>query len=128
MKNFHYTKSSKKSVSEALKIVQETSEQEGFGVLHIHDIKETMKGKGYDIPPAYIVEICDPKLVHKLIVDDPLVLLFLPCKVAIFTEADQTVVSALMPPVAEHYMPGLDFREFHPAAEQALKKIVEAAL
>ncbi|MFH1862036.1 MAG: DUF302 domain-containing protein [bacterium] len=127
MKDFHYTRSSQRSVVEALEIVQKASVQENFGVLHVHDVRETLKKKGFDTPPAFIVEICKPEVAQKLIQVDPLVLLFLPCKIAIFSEGGETVISALTTAVPEHYLPGVDFSEFHPGIEQSLRNIVDAA-
>jgi len=128
MKNFHYTKTSRKKPEEALKIVQETSVKEGFIIIQTLDVQAILKGKGIDIPPAYIVELCEPRAARQLIKDDPLIMHFLPRKVLIFTEVDQTVVSASMPLLMEHFMPRVDFTEISPVLEEAMTRIVNAAL
>ena len=128
MKNFHYTKTSSKKPEEALKIIQEQIVKAGFTVLQTLDVRAILKTKEMDIPSAYIIEYCDPKLAHQLLSDDPLILHFLPCKVLVFTEADQTVVSASMPLLMQHFMPRVDFSEIGPLLETALAKIVDSVL
>jgi uncharacterized protein (DUF302 family) len=126
MKNFHYTKTSKRRPDDALRMVQEEATKAGFAVIQTLDVQAILKSKGMTIPAAFIVELCEPALARTLIADDPLILHFLPCKILIFVEADQTVVSASMPLLMSHFMPRVDFSEIGPALESALMKIVDA--
>ncbi len=128
MKNFHYTKTSRKKPEEALKIIQEQIVKAGFTALQTLEVRAILTAKGMNIPSAYIIEYCDPKLAHQLLSDDPLILHFLPCKVLVFTEADQTVVSATMPLLMQHFMPRVDFSEVSSIIEAAVTGIVNAAL
>jgi uncharacterized protein (DUF302 family) len=128
MKNFHYTRPSTRTVEDALTIIQDAAIQEGYGILHVHDVAGTLKKKGYKIHPAYIVEVCQAEIAHTLITTDPLTLHFLPCKIAIFTEAGQTIVSAMLTSPLEHCIPGLNYKDISPAIHMALEKIVQAAL
>lgn len=115
-------------MEEALNLVQDATIREGFGVLHVHNVTEALKKKGFELFPAYIVEVCQPQIAHQLITIDPLILLFLPCRIAVFSEAGQTVVSAQLTAPMEHYIPGLNYSEVSPIICAALQKIVDAAL
>ena len=128
MKNFHYTRTSKKKPDEALKTVQEQIVSAEFAIIQTLDVRAILKAKGREVPAAYIVEFCNPHIAHKLLMDDPLILHFLPCKVLVFSEADQTVVSASMPLLMQHFMPRMDFSEIGRTLEAALTKIVDSAL
>jgi len=42
-----------------------------FGVLHVHNLKETLKNKGFDLPnQCRILEICNPKQAIAVLEED----------------------------------------------------------
>ena len=72
--------------------------ENGFGVLTRVDVKATLKEKiGEDFRPYLIMGICNPKLAHKAVESDPLMGLFLPCKVTVEQVDDGTLISILNP-------------------------------
>jgi uncharacterized protein (DUF302 family) len=51
-----------KSVEQAVTDLQDAVARHKFGVLHIHNLQETLKKKGVELPNAcQILEICNPQ-------------------------------------------------------------------
>lgn len=77
-----YTVDSSKNVNDALEDLQQAVKREGFGVLHIYDLQETLRSKGHDLPEScYILEICQPQQAVKVLSEDMGMNIALPCRV-----------------------------------------------
>ncbi|MEH7303337.1 DUF302 domain-containing protein [Neobacillus drentensis] len=110
---FHYTVESNKSLPEAVKAVEEALKEEKFGVLWSFNIQEKLKEKGVDLEKEYIVlEVCNPHEAKRVLMENNLVGYFLPCKVVVYRDENQTKIgmpkpSALMNMVAEEKIVGI---------------------
>jgi uncharacterized protein (DUF302 family) len=82
---------------EARKRVEEKAGQEGFRVLHVHDVQATLKEKGFTIDPTVIVEVCNAGLASQALGLDPRAALMMPCKVTIQEKGGEVVLSTLLP-------------------------------
>ena len=72
--------------------------ENGFGVLTQVDVKATLKEKiNEDFHPYLIMGVCNPKLAHRAIDSDPLMGLFLPCKVTVEEVDGGSLVRVLDP-------------------------------
>lgn len=65
-----YTVRTKKSFEEAVTAVEQETKSAGFRVLHIHNVKETLKEKGFIIEPLKIIEICNAKSAYAVLKAD----------------------------------------------------------
>jgi uncharacterized protein (DUF302 family) len=59
----------------------------GFGVLHVHDLGNTLRSKGVDFEEqCRVFEVCNPVQAAKVLSVDMRLNMALPCRISIFTE------------------------------------------
>lgn len=69
-----------KSPQQAAEDLEASVKRNDFGVLHIHDLKQTLKKKGFELPnKCRIFEIYNPKLALEVLTDDMSMNMELPC-------------------------------------------------
>ena len=90
MEKFDYTVGTNKSVDEAVEAIVAKSKERGFGVLHIHDVKEILARKGYEREPLKIIEICSPRYASEVLKADIKISLMLPCPISVYMEMGKT--------------------------------------
>ena len=70
----------------------------GFGVLHVHDLGETLRSKGIDFEEnCRVFEVCNPTQAAKVISVDMQLNMALPCRISVFTENDSTKIGLIKP-------------------------------
>jgi uncharacterized protein (DUF302 family) len=87
-----------KSVEQAVADLQAAVQEHKFGVLHIHNLQETLKKKGVDFPNAcQILEICNPQKAKEVLTEDMDLNMALPCRVSVYSEAGKTKIGMMKP-------------------------------
>ena len=57
-------------------------QQHGYGVLHIHDLKETLAAEGFDLPDAcHVLEACNPRQAADVLAAQMGMNIALPCRI-----------------------------------------------
>ena len=70
----------------------------GFGVLHIHDLGETLRKKGIDFKEnCRVFEVCNPIQAAKVLSMDMRLNMALPCRISVFTEEGSTKIGLIKP-------------------------------
>jgi uncharacterized protein (DUF302 family) len=93
-----YTVESAKSVGQAAEDLQAAVVRHGFGVLHVHNLQETLKKKGVDFPnECLIFEICNPQKANEVLSADMDLNMALPCRVSVYSEGGQTKIGMMKP-------------------------------
>ena len=70
----------------------------GFGVLHIHDLGATLRGKGIDFgEQCRVFEVCNPIQAAKVLATDMRLNMALPCRISVFTEGGKTKLGLIKP-------------------------------
>lgn len=91
-----YIVTTSKTVDHAVKDLQESVKRHGFGVLHIHNLQETMKKKGVEFSnECQILEICNPHQAKKVLEDDMDLNMALPCRISVYSSEGQTKIGTL---------------------------------
>ncbi len=89
-----------KTVSEASAALQAAVQDNKFGVMHIHNLKETMIKKGVDFKQECLVfEVCQPQQAKKVLESDMSLSTALPCRISIYKEGEHTILATLKPTV-----------------------------
>jgi uncharacterized protein (DUF302 family) len=87
-----------KTVSEAASAVHAAVEANHFGVMQVHNLKETMTKKGVDFGrECLIFEVCQPQQAKKVLDDNMSVSTALPCRISIYEENGKTTLATLKP-------------------------------
>ncbi len=90
--------STDKSVSEAAVALQAAVEANHFGVMQVHNLKETMAKKGVEFAhECLIFEVCQPQQAKRVLEGNMSVSTALPCRISIYEENGKTMVAALRP-------------------------------
>jgi len=87
-----------KSVDQAVAAVEAAAKDHAFGVLHIHNLQQTMKKKGVDLEnECQVLEICNPHKAHAVLSADMSLNMALPCRISVYTENGQTKIGMIKP-------------------------------
>jgi uncharacterized protein (DUF302 family) len=128
MEKFDYTLMTPKGFDEAVEAIIEKSKQKGFGVLHIHDVKEVLAKKGYERQPLKIIEICNPGYASRVLEADIRTSLMLPCPISVYVENGQTFISAMRPRSIADFFPGENIKKLAEEVDAIIKNIVDEAI
>ncbi|MCG6168272.1 DUF302 domain-containing protein [Leptospira sp. FAT2] len=93
-----YIVESKKSVEECVRDLEKEVIERKYGVLHIHNLKETMKKKGVDFAEeCRILEVCNPHKANQVLSEDMEMNLVLPCRISVYSERGKTKIGMIKP-------------------------------
>lgn len=127
MQKFDYTVESSKSFGEALASVEAKCRENGFSVLHVHDVRATLAAKGYDREPLAIVETCNAKYASEALNKDIRIALMLPCPITVYVQGGRTYLSTLRPRVLKDFYPQAGIDELAEAVDKTILSIVNEA-
>ena len=87
-----------KSVTDAAAALQTAVQANRFGVLHVHNLQETMRKKGVEFArECLILEVCQPQQAKKVLEENMSVSTALPCRISVYEEDGKTVMATLKP-------------------------------
>jgi uncharacterized protein (DUF302 family) len=90
--------STDKSVSETAAALQAAVGANHFGVMQVHDLKETMAKKGVEFGrECLIFEVCQPQQAKKVLDQNMSVSTALPCRISIYEQDGKTILATLKP-------------------------------
>jgi len=93
-----YIVNSSKNIEEVAQKLEENIKANSFGILHIHNLEETMHNKGIELGEACrIYEICNPKIAKEVMDEDMSMNMVLPCRISIYTDKGITKIGMLNP-------------------------------
>jgi uncharacterized protein (DUF302 family) len=125
-----YRKTTHKSVDTVTQAIEAAAKQQGFGLLHSYDFRQTLAGKGFPIAnECRVLEVCNPRQASEVLAMDMTLNMALPCRISVYEDAGQTVVG-MIPPTAILGLVSDDPR-VAPAArevEDAMERIIDSVL
>jgi len=90
--------STDKTVSETAAALEVVVPANHFGVMQVHNLKETMAKKGVDfVHECLIFEVCQPQQAKKVLDENMSVSTALPCRISIYEEGGKTILATLKP-------------------------------
>jgi uncharacterized protein (DUF302 family) len=94
----YYIVDSDKSFDDAVTDLDQAVKDHGFGVLHVHDLGNTLRSKGVDFgEQCKVFEVCNPVQAAKVLATDMRLNMALPCRISVFTENNQTRIGLIKP-------------------------------
>jgi uncharacterized protein (DUF302 family) len=118
-----------KSVAEAQNDLEAALQEMKFGVLHIHNVTETLQNKGFEMEEQiYVYEVCNPEYASKVLAVDLSMNMALPCRISIYTENGKTMIGMINPSIALAMMSDdANLKKIAMEVEKLLKKAIEQA-
>jgi uncharacterized protein (DUF302 family) len=94
----YYIVETEKSFEQASADLDAAVKEHGFGVLHVHNIGETLRSKGVEFKEdCKVFEVCNPQQAAKVLSTDMRLNMALPCRISVFTENDKTKIGLIKP-------------------------------
>ncbi len=94
----YYIVETAKSFEQAVTDLETAVKNHGFGVLHIHDLGGTLRGKGVTFDEeCKVFEVCNPQQAAKVLSTDMRLNMALPCRISVFTENAKTKIGLIKP-------------------------------
>lgn len=93
-----YIVETQKSIEKASEDLIQAVSDHKFGVLHIHNLKETLNNKGIEYNnECRVFEVCNPKKAKEIMDSDMCLNLVLPCRVSIYEENGKILIGMIKP-------------------------------
>ena len=94
----YYVVTTEKSFDQATTDLEAEVKNLGFGVLHIHDLGQTLRNKGMDFEQeCRVLEVCNPKQASNVLSIDMRLNMALPCRISVYTENGETKIGLIKP-------------------------------
>jgi len=94
----YFTVETSKSFEQASNDLDAAVNRHGFGVLHVHDIGNTLRSKGQAFTEeCRVFEVCNPAQAAKVLASDMQLNMALPCRISVYTEKGKTHIGMIKP-------------------------------
>lgn len=117
------------SVADAVGRLTEALMRRKFGVLHVHNLKQTLNSKGVPFETeCQVLEVCNPHQAAKVLGEDIDLNMALPCRVSVYDKEGETRIGMLSPrAMLEELSDSAALREIAEEVEGVLKEAIEEA-
>jgi len=118
-----YEIESTKTIDQVCQDLENAVAEHKFGVMTVHNLKETMKKKGVEFQnECRIFEICNPHQAKRVLEKDMKLSTALPCRISVFTEGGKVKLVTLKPTalISQFNVPDL-----HPVAKEVEETLVQ---
>jgi uncharacterized protein (DUF302 family) len=93
-----YEIESKKTIDQVCQDLEKAVIKHTFGVMTVHNLKETMKKKGVEFNhECRIFEVCNPQQAKKVLERNIGLSTALPCRISVYEEGGRTKLATLRP-------------------------------
>jgi uncharacterized protein (DUF302 family) len=93
-----YVTDTTKDIETATRDLEAAVKRNKFGVLHVHNLQQTLKEKGIDFPNAcQILEVCNPQRALQVLTANMAVNMALPCRISVYQEGGKTKIGMIRP-------------------------------
>ena len=117
-----------KTVSETVAALQVAVQDNHFGVMQVHNLKETMNKKGVEFArECLIFEVCQPQQAKKVLDENMSVSTALPGRISIYEEGGKTILATLKPTTLLAMFNTPQLKGVAQEVENAIVKIMQEA-
>ena len=90
--------STDESISEVASALPVAAQANRFGVMQVHNLKETMAKKGVAFTrECLIFEVCQPQQAKEVLQRNMSISTMLPCRISVYEERGKTILATLRP-------------------------------
>jgi uncharacterized protein (DUF302 family) len=94
----YYTVDTPKSFEQACADLDAAVKRHGFGVLHVHDLGNTLRSKGQNFTEqCRVFEVCNPAQAARVLASDMQMNMALPCRISVYTEQGKARIGMIKP-------------------------------
>ena len=94
----YYTVDTSKSFEQACADLDAAVKRHSFGVLHVHDLGNTLRSKGQNFTEnCRVFEVCNPAQAARVLASDMRMNMALPCRISVYTEKGKTRIGMIKP-------------------------------
>ena len=94
----YYVVETNKPFEQASTDLEAAVKSNSFGVLHIHNIGNTLRSKGITFAEqCRVFEVCNPVQAAKVLATDMRLNMALPCRISVYTENNKTKIGMIKP-------------------------------
>lgn len=94
----YYIVKSAKSFEQAVSDLDAAVKRHQFGVLHVHDLGQTLRSKGLMFEgQCKVFEVCSPRQAAAVLATDLRLNMALPCRISVYTEGGATHIGMIEP-------------------------------
>jgi len=125
----YYLVETDKSLAQAALDLGAAVKQQGFGVMHVHDVGATLRSKGIAFDEeCQVFEVCQPGQAAKVLAVDMRLSMALPCRISVFTEQGRTKIGLIRPvPMLEALSQDAALLAIAQEVEAKMCQMIEAA-
>ncbi len=96
--NMLYTIKSHRPIAEIQRRLEESAARNKFGILTVHNLRETMKKKGVEFnSDCWIYEVCNPVQAKKVLEANGAVSTALPCRISVYGAEGNYTLATILP-------------------------------
>jgi len=88
------------SFTQTIDSLKNCGNRNGWKVLTIHDLQQSLKKNGKEVLPVNVIELCNPKYSYEVLKDDnsKLISTMMPCRISVYEKANgKTYISRINP-------------------------------
>ncbi len=123
-----YEIESKKKLDQVCQDLEKAVVNHKFGVMTVHNLKETMKKKGVEFErECRIFEVCNPHQAKKVLEKNMEISTALPCRISVYPEGDKVKLATLKPTVLVSQFNAPDLEPVAKEVEETLVAIMKEA-
>jgi uncharacterized protein (DUF302 family) len=90
--------STDKSMSATTEALCAAVQANHFGVMQVHDLKETMAKKGVEFArECLIFEVCQPQQAKRVLDESMSLSTVLPCRISLYEQGGKTIIATMKP-------------------------------
>lgn len=93
-----YSKHSTRSPEEVATRLGEAAARHKFGILHVHDMRQTLESKGLQLgSECRVYDVCNPQAALTAMQTDMRISAILPCRISVFSQDGGCVIATVVP-------------------------------
>lgn len=119
---------SRKTPEEIDEGLKEAAVRHQFGILGVHNLRETMKKKGVEFEgECLIYEVCNPWQAKKALEANPAISTVLPCRISVYRAGETCRLATLLPTTMMGLFGTAELAEVAREVEEVIKAMMREA-